>query len=210
MKSSLWVIALILPGFLLIELGWADIYSDVAENGVITLAEMPADGETPGALAAEEGAGTAPVGKGMRASRAARFYAPIIDRIARDHGLESELLHAVIAVESRYDPSLVSPAGATGLMQLMPGTAKQYGVADLFDPEQNMQGGARYLRFLLDKFDRDTSLALAAYNAGENAVYRHGNRIPPYPETTEYVKRVLTIYRVKNDAQVVAQLNSPL
>jgi soluble lytic murein transglycosylase-like protein len=89
----------------------------------------------------------------------------------------------------------VSGKGAAGLMQLMPDTAKRYGVADRFDPRQNLEGGARYLRDLLRLFDNNVSLALAAYNAGENAVARYGNRIPPYRETLNYVPRVLDFYQ---------------
>lgn len=114
-----------------------------------------------------------------------------IDRIARQNGLDPDLLHAVIRTESAYNPSAVSSAGATGLMQLMPGTAKRYGVKDIWDPLDNLQGGARYLRDLLDMFDNDQRLALAGYNAGENAVKKYGNRIPPYPETQRYVRKVL-------------------
>ena len=105
------------------------------------------------------------------------------------------MLHAVITVESRYDAAAVWPKGAIGLMQLMPGTAKRYGVADPFDPVQNVAGGARYLRDLLRMFDHDVRLALAAFNAGEHSVVRHGYRIPPFAETLEYVPRVLDLYR---------------
>ena len=208
MKLSLWVVVLTLHGCLLSQLVWAGISAYVAKVGVVTLGDATTDParedliEMPG-----EVAGMTETARPTRVSKAARRYAPIVDRVARDHGIESALLHAVISVESRYDSNALSPAGASGLMQLMPATAKHYGVADPFDPEQNMQGGARYLRYLLDKFDRDIGLALAAYNAGETAVYKHGNRIPPYRETTDYVHRVLAIYRVENDAPTVARLS---
>jgi soluble lytic murein transglycosylase-like protein len=119
----------------------------------------------------------------------------VVEDAARAHGLDSALLHAVIAVESGYDAKAVSKKGATGLMQLMPATAKRYGVADAFDPAQNVSGGAKYLRDLLDLFDSDTRLALAAFNAGENAVLKYGRRIPPYRETLRYVPKVLDHYR---------------
>ncbi len=122
-------------------------------------------------------------------------YDQIVDEVSRTYGLESALLHAVVSVESRYNPKAVSRAGATGLMQLMPQTAKRYGVTDAFDPQQNLAGGARYLRDLLRMFNNDLSLALAAYNAGEHAVIRHGNRIPPYRETLNYVPQVLGFYQ---------------
>lgn len=115
----------------------------------------------------------------------------LVDRVSSETSVPSRLLHAVIAVESRYDSRAVSSKGAKGLMQLMPGTAKRFGVNDPFDPEQNVRGGATYLRWLLDVFDGDAQLALAAYNAGENAVIRSGNRIPDFAETQAYVPRVL-------------------
>lgn len=118
-------------------------------------------------------------------------YAAIIEAAAREHNLHPELLHAVVRTESAYNPSAVSSAGAVGLMQLMPGTASRYGVRDSYDPVQNVRGGARYLRDLLDLFEHDLRLALAAYNAGEGAVMRYGNQIPPYPETQRYVRKVL-------------------
>jgi soluble lytic murein transglycosylase-like protein len=105
------------------------------------------------------------------------------------------LLHAVIRVESAYNPSAVSSAGAVGLMQLMPGTAQRYGVVDRTDPVQNIEGGARYLRDLMAMFGSDLTLAIAAYNAGENAVIKYNNSIPPYPETQNYVRQVLSLYR---------------
>ena len=122
-------------------------------------------------------------------------YQAVVDQAAQDYGLDSALLHAVVSVESGYDPAARSPKGAAGLMQLMPATAKRYGVADVLDPWQNLQGGARYLRDLLKMFNSDLNLALAAYNAGEKAVTGHGNRIPPYRETADYVPRVLAYYR---------------
>jgi soluble lytic murein transglycosylase-like protein len=115
----------------------------------------------------------------------------LIEMVAGQHNLYPELLHAVIRTESAYNPSAVSSAGATGLMQLMPGTAKRYSVKDIWDPVDNLRGGAKYLRDLLDMFGNDLRLALAAYNAGENAVIKYGNRIPPYPETQRYVRKVL-------------------
>ena len=118
-------------------------------------------------------------------------YAPLIQREAARHGIDPELVHAVIRAESGYDTRARSPAGACGLMQLMPATAARFGVADRWDPAQNIRGGVAYLRFLLERFDHDLRLALAAYNAGEGAVEQYGRRIPPYPETQTYVRRVL-------------------
>lgn len=122
-------------------------------------------------------------------------YDSIVEEVARTHGIEGALLHAVISVESNYNAKAVSRQGAVGLMQLMPATARRYGVSDSFDPIQNLHGGAKYLRALLTLFNNDVSLALAAYNAGENAVIKNGNHIPPFPETRDYVPRVMGFYR---------------
>jgi soluble lytic murein transglycosylase-like protein len=118
-------------------------------------------------------------------------YAPLISAAAMRHGVDPNLVHAVIRAESAYRPRAKSHAGACGLMQLMPGTAKRFGVRDIWDPEQNIEGGVAYLRVLQDLFDGNIRLALAAYNAGEGAVAKYGNRIPPYRETKTYVRRVL-------------------
>ena len=124
----------------------------------------------------------------------AGVFAPHIELAAVENGIEAALVHAVINAESGYNPKAVSRVGAQGLMQLMPGTAKRYAVKDAFDPDQNIRGGTRYLRDLLDLFDNDVELAVAAYNAGENAVIRHGKKIPPYRETLAYVPKVLRLY----------------
>ncbi len=116
-------------------------------------------------------------------------YDPYIERVARQNGLSPELIKAVALVESGLDPRAISPAGAQGLMQLMPATARQYGVTDAFNPLANLEAGARHLRSLLDEFDGDLELALAAYNAGASAVRRYRG-IPAYPETVNYVRRV--------------------
>lgn len=120
-------------------------------------------------------------------------FAPLIERQARAKGVDPGLVHAVIRAESAYRPDAVSPKGAVGLMQLMPATARRFGVADREHPESNVSAGTAYLRFLLDRFN-SVPLALAAYNAGEGAVQRAGNRIPNYKETQNYVKTVMQIY----------------
>jgi len=124
----------------------------------------------------------------------ARFSNMIVE-VAKRARLKPALLHAVVRAESAYDPKALSKKGARGLMQLMPATADRYDVSDSWDPEQNLDGGARYLRDLLDMFDQDLQLAVAAYNAGENAVKRYGNAIPPYPETQKYVRKVVAFYQ---------------
>lgn len=118
-------------------------------------------------------------------------YDKIIRQAARKHGIDSTLIKAVIRAESDFDKHAVSSKGAQGLMQLMPDTAKELEVEDSFDPKENIHAGVRYLKKQLKNFKNDVSLALAAYNAGENAVRRYGHRIPPYKETRTFVDRVL-------------------
>jgi soluble lytic murein transglycosylase-like protein len=124
-----------------------------------------------------------------------RRYSAIINIASRANGVEGELVHAIIWAESSYNPNAVSPAGAAGLMQLMPETARSYGVRNVFDPAENIHAGVKIMRQLLAKFGGDPELALAAYNAGANAVIRAGNRIPPHPETEAYVPKVMDYYR---------------
>ena len=112
-----------------------------------------------------------------------------VRQIAAEQSLPPELLHSVIQVESNYNPGAVSPKGAQGLMQLIPETARRFGVMDSFDPVENIQGGAKYLKYLLDLYKGDYPLALAAYNAGEKAVAKYGG-VPPYRETQNYVAQV--------------------
>jgi soluble lytic murein transglycosylase-like protein len=127
-------------------------------------------------------------------------YDSIIDKAALAAALEPDLLRAVIVVESGFDSRAVSKRGAVGLMQLMPATALRFGAANSFDPTQNVHAGARYLKFLIDRFGHNLRLALAAYNAGEDAVDRNGGRIPPFAETMTYVPRVLEIFNaLRND-----------
>ena len=118
-----------------------------------------------------------------------------IARAARQAGLDPALVHAVIRVESGYQERAISPKGAVGLMQVIPSTGRRFGVEDLLQPSANIRAGTQYLSYLMYMFEGDLQLALAAYNAGENAVLRYGNRIPPYSETLRYVPRVLSIYR---------------
>ncbi len=122
-------------------------------------------------------------------------YSALISQAASKYQLDEKLLHAVIQTESAYNPHAVSPKGAVGLMQLMPATAKRYGVKNRKDARQNIDGGARYLKDLLKMFNSNLKLAVASYNAGEGAVIKYKNKIPPYPETQNYVKQVLALYR---------------
>lgn len=120
-------------------------------------------------------------------------FDPIIERYARQYGVDATFVRAVIQVESDFNPAVVSHKGARGLMQLMPATAARFGVTAVHDPEQNIHGGVRYLSYLLRLFNDDLPRVLAGYNAGENAVIRYGG-IPPYAETKEYVRRAMTVY----------------
>jgi soluble lytic murein transglycosylase-like protein len=123
-----------------------------------------------------------------------KLYEPIILRAARTHGVDADLIHAVIRAESNYDNFALSEKGAMGLMQLMSDTAVQYGVRNVFDPAQNVEGGTRYLKDLMRLFNSKTELVLAAYNAGQEAVRKFGTRIPPYKETRDYITRVMAKY----------------
>ena len=123
-----------------------------------------------------------------------------IERIAAQEAIPALLIHSVIKVESNYNPFAVSPKGALGLMQLMPETARRFGVADVFNAFDNMQGGARYLHYLLDLYNGDYTLALAAYNAGEAAVEKYGS-VPPFPETQNYVGQVRRAIELSRKAQ---------
>jgi soluble lytic murein transglycosylase-like protein len=139
-------------------------------------------------------AGGGPISFAKLATRRAELE-PMLQRIAQKYDIHLALLKAVIEVESGYNSRALSPKGAVGLMQVMPATAARYGDFDLYSAEQNAEVGARYLRDLLILFKGNMSLAVAAYNAGENAVIRNGHRIPPYAETMKYVPMVMERYR---------------
>jgi soluble lytic murein transglycosylase-like protein len=139
-------------------------------------------------------------------------YARMVEEASRRHGVDRALVHALIMAESSYNPEAVSAVGATGLMQLMPDTAREHGVSDPFDPANNIQGGVKHLKSLLVQFDGDEELAIAAYNAGSGAVIRAGNRIPGNPETTAFVPRVIEYqqrFRERSARSSVAAIPSP-
>jgi soluble lytic murein transglycosylase-like protein len=178
----------------------ADIYRFVDENGTVHFSNIPSDARFRLYMATkkEPDAVSNTVASRIvhsypKAARS-RYHAHIV-AAARTYQLEPALLHAVISAESGYNPLARSSKGARGLMQLMPATARRYGVDNPLDPEQNIYGGAAYLHDLLALFGNDVRLALAAYNAGESTVIEYGNRIPPYRETTLYVPKVLTYYK---------------
>jgi len=131
---------------------------------------------------------------GASAAELRKIYDPIIKRVAERHRIDRELVHVVIRAESNYDAFAISSAGAMGLMQLMPATARQYGVQNVFDPTQNIEGGVRYLKDLVRLYNGQTKLVLAAYNAGQEAVRKYKG-IPPYPETKSYIAGIMKTYK---------------
>ena len=164
------------------------IYTWRDANGTLVLSDRPMspDAET----AAVPGSTRIRTTRRVSTLTRAGSYDRIIERYAARYGVRPDLVRAVIQVESAFDPNARSSKGAMGLMQLMPQTATEMGVINPYDPEQNVRGGVAYLQRLLDHYDGDEELALAAYNAGPGAVERHGNQIPPFPETQNYVEKI--------------------
>lgn len=173
----------------------ADIYTYTDAKGIMHFSNSPDRKEYHLLVATQDsGAGTPSRPAAISQADKKRF-APLVEETGRAYQVDPALLHAVITAESGYNPRAVSRKGAGGLMQLMPDTARRYGVDDVFDPAQNIRGGAQYLRDLLKMFDNNMELAVAAYNAGEKAVMNNGNHIPPYRETLAYVPKVLKLHR---------------
>jgi len=175
-------------------LAHADVYLFQDTDGVEHYTNSPVDERYQLVVAVLQLQGAGNRAEAKPVSGAVALYAPHVDTASAEFNVEKALVHAVITAESGYNASAISRTGAQGLMQLMPQTAKRLEVADAFDPEQNIRGGTRYLRMLLDMFDNNMELAVAAYNAGENAVIKYGRQIPPYRETRAYVPKVLALY----------------
>jgi soluble lytic murein transglycosylase-like protein len=192
----------------------AQIYTGPSRAGLGVILSNFHSAETPILLIAEPALPTAtaevaaPPNKSVRAMPSASLRLPfapadlhrVIDDVAAQVNIAPELLHAVIAAESRYDTHALSQRGAMGLMQLMPATALRFGARDPYAPRQNVLAGASYLKWLMTLFQNDLELVLAAFNAGEQAVLKAGRRIPPYPETQAYVPRVLAYLRCARSA----------
>ena len=167
----------------------AQIYSWRDANGNLVLSNKRPGDATP--LRSY----TVPKAEGLRATRSvvverASSYDDLISEHSRSNGVRPALVRAVMQVESAFNPYARSPKGAMGLMQLMPATAKQYGVKNAFNPAENVRAGVAYLRGLLDRYENNEELALAAYNAGPGAVDKHGQTVPPYRETQSYVSQI--------------------
>jgi soluble lytic murein transglycosylase-like protein len=207
--AAMWVAVLAVP-----VTARADIFTYTDAEGVVHFTNAPVNGAKayePNADALGFG-GQAEVRyantprmwtpASVKNDKAAR-YQDLMNRAARRYRLPVALVKAVTAAESGFNPAAQSHAGACGLMQLMPGTAAEMQVKDIFDPEQNVMGGARYLRYLINHFDGDVKLAVAAYNAGPNIVSKV-KRVPNIPETKGYVKRVLSLYRGYRQQERVA------
>jgi soluble lytic murein transglycosylase-like protein len=195
-RSSLSISLCALAVFGLARPAFADIYTFKDEHGVVHFTNI-AGLDKRYRLLRKEGSDARPAAaSALHAPSEAdvRRYSPIIETAAKAYGVETALVHAVISAESGYNPAALSKAGARGIMQLMPDTARRYGVQNIMDPVQNIHGGVRYLHDLLAMFNGNLELAIAAYNAGENAVARHGNKVPPYSETVAYVPKVLGFY----------------
>jgi soluble lytic murein transglycosylase-like protein len=164
----------------------AQIYSWRDANGILVVSNVP---KGPIGRPLPSPRLMAHVGAPLLMSMASD-YEPLIREHSRLQGVRTDLVRAVIQVESAFNPRAVSPKGAMGLMQLMPATAARFGVMDVFNPAENIRAGVGYLKQLLDRYQNNEQLALAAYNAGPLAVDRHGSQIPPYRETQDYVRRI--------------------
>jgi soluble lytic murein transglycosylase-like protein len=194
LKIASYLPVLVACSTLWLPVAEADIYKYTDANGVTHFADRPLSHQYKLVLESKKRTLARQESKARFKPGNRDHYIGMVDDVAKRYRIDAALIHAVITTESAYDHKAVSRAGAVGLMQLMPATAKRYGVNDRRNPLENLLGGVRYLRDLLIQF-RSVPLALAAYNAGENAVAHYGNRIPPYPETQAYVRKVLTHYK---------------
>ncbi|NNE37267.1 MAG: lytic transglycosylase domain-containing protein [Gammaproteobacteria bacterium] len=181
----------------------ADIYKYVDKYGRVTLTDKPNNSKYKKLVKTWKGWEQAKSQIALKDfDKNQQRHSSTIDWVAKRYGLPPSLVHAVISAESAYDTNAISRAGAVGLMQLMPETAKRYGVVNRRNPVDNVDGGTRYLRDLLVMFDNNLQLALAAYNAGEGAVKQYDNKVPPYKETRNYVIKVIDFYKEYQEKEV--------
>ncbi|MHC6225436.1 lytic transglycosylase domain-containing protein [Pseudomonas sp. X10] len=170
----------------------AEVYISIDANGGYVLSNVHRPGRHYEKIISEPSLHAGPANAQLITGRP---YADLVAAAAQAHDVPQALLHALIQAESGYNPKARSPKGAAGLMQLMPDTAREMGVEDVLDPAANLHGGARYLKRMLKLFDNDVTLAVAAYNAGPDAVLSRGRVVPPFAETQRYVPNVLREYR---------------
>ncbi len=171
----------------------ADVYKRTAADGRVYYTDTPIKGFKYKRIIRTKPKSYAKAYK--RLAKNKKKYTPIIAKAAAKYQIDEKLLHAVIQTESAYDVKAISSAGAVGLMQLMPATAKRYGVSNRKNAAENIDGGTHYIKDLFKMFDSNLDLVLASYNAGEGAVKKYNNAIPPYPETQNYVRKVLGLYK---------------
>ena len=169
---------------------WKDTPSGRVITNVNAVEPVP---EAPASTATLRTPTTAPLQSAAATDLSESVLRSLVDSIAKDNGVDPALVDAMVRTESNYNPLAISSKGAMGLMQLIPETGRRFGVQDFFDPRQNIEGGVRYIKYLLNMFEGNVDLSLAAYNAGENLVARLG-RIPPYPETRNYVRKIRALY----------------
>jgi soluble lytic murein transglycosylase-like protein len=177
----------------LVNISYADFYSYVDRDGVRHYTNIPPTDNERYKL---KWRAKKTFVKSNRIHKYSKSYEEEILRAAERYDIDPDLVKAIIKVESNFNSRLISRRGAVGIMQLMPNTADYYDVGNPFNPIENIDGGTKYLKKLMEMFAGDLNLTLAAYNAGENAVIKHGFRIPPYDETIDYVKKVLTHYKI--------------
>ncbi len=180
---------IVLVGFLCVFCANAeDMRSYVDKDGTRVLTNLPSGHSWKSINPVDQGSRP-----GQPSAPGKQRMLPLLKRISAESGVDANLVEAIIQVESNFDPGAVSVKNCKGLMQLHPDTARRFGVKNVLDPEENIRGGVAYLRWLLDHFDEDLTHTVAAYNAGENAVAKHGG-VPPYKETLNYVKKVNRLY----------------
>jgi hypothetical protein len=173
----------------------SDVYKYVDENGVACYTDAPMGKKTVKVLKENQGAAKqTKAADSASSSVIGQDYSGYVQQAAAKYEIEPDLIHAVIKTESNGNQRAVSRKGAMGLMQLMPSTAYDMNVVNPFDPEENIEGGTKYLRQLLEKFNGDLTLALAAYNAGPKTVEKYGN-VPPISETRQYVKKIIALFK---------------